>query len=363
MFPVSALFAQGRLQPRAQVVSSLGATSLGEVHISGGSISWAVGDKSVTSRLDLTVADPHGTVAVGTLTSPLGWFGQRLTVRAGVSRPSWRELIPMGVWRVASLQPAGSVRWVKYRNGVSTKRGTAVTVSTDDLLTILEEDPLDVLEQPQPGATVRSEAVRLTGARLPVASSWAGFVDATVGSAVTYDSDRLSALGALARLAGAVVGVGRSGELQFYTPGTTPVLKLTSNRVGSLVPKMTRTGLYSAFRVEGTDVSGASVIGRATVTSGRLATATFGVVTKRLSSPLMRTVPAATEAAYALMDNTLAQAVDLVEITTPSPLEVDPLDMVTIITPDGPLVGHVVAAKIPLGPEPASLTIAIPAVN
>lgn len=361
MFPVSTLFTQGRLQPRAQVTSSLGAKTLGEVKITDGSISWEVGDKAVTSRLDLTVADPRAMLA--TSAGLLGWFGQRLTVRAGVSRSNWRELIPMGSWRIHDNVPSGSVRWVKYRNGISVKRGTSVTVSCDDLLTILEEDPIDVLEQPASGATVRSEIVRLTGSRLPVASSWAGFSDTTVGAAVTYDSDRFSSECSLAALTGSVLWAGRNGEVQVVTPGTASVLTLSSSKVGSLVPKMTRTGLYSSFRVEGTNLAGSTVVGRATVTTGRLAATTFGTVTQRLSDPLMRTQDMATAAANTLLSKLLAQGVDLVEIETPAPFEVDPLDMITIQTPDGPLVGHVVAAKIPLTPAPATLTIAIPAVN
>ena len=361
MFPASSLFAQGRLQPRVQVTSSLGAKVLGEVKITDGSISWEVGERAVTSRLDVTVADPQGKLA--TADGLLGWFGQRLTVRAGISRPSQRELIPMGVWRINTLNPSGSVRWVKYRNGVSVKRGTSVSVSCDDLLTILEEDPIDVLEQAPDGSTVQSEIVRLTGSRLPVASSWAGFVNATVGAAVTYDSDRFSAECSLAKFAGSVLWAGRNGEVQLVTPGTTPVLTLNSDRVGSLVPRMTRQGLFSSFRVEGTNTAGVSVVGRASVTTGRLATSTFGTVTQRLSDPLMRTQDMATTAANTLLSKLLAQGVDLVEIETPAPFEVDPLDMVTIRTPDGPLVGHVMAAKIPLTPSVAKLTIAIPAVN
>ena len=361
MFPVSALFAQGRLQPRVQVTSSLGSKVLGEVKITDGSISWQVGERAVTSHLDVTVADPQAKLA--TANGPLGWFGQRLTVRAGISRPSQRELIPMGVWRINTLTPAGSVRWVKYRNGVSVKRGTSVQVSCDDLLTILEEDPIDVLEQPADGSTVQSEIVRLTGSRLPVASSWAGFTNVTVGAAVTYDSDRFSAECSLSKLAGSVLWAGRNGEVQLLTPGTMSVLTLATTKVGSLVPKMTRQGLYSSFRVEGTNTAGVSVVGRASVTTGRLATSTFGTVTQRLSDPLMRTQDMATAAANTLLAKLLAQGVDLIDIETPSPFEVDPLDMITINTPDGPLVGHVMAAKIPLTPSVATLTIAVPAVS
>lgn len=362
MYAVSALWSRGLSSRATQVTSTLGGLSLGEVIPDSGNLSWASDGRKVTARLDLSVADPRGHLAIPS--GPLGWVGQQLVVRSGVSRKSYQEWIPCGSYRIDD-SGAGSQAWSVHRNGKAVRRGGRLSPSASDLLSILEDDDFVGLEQPLPGGTIRSEAVRIVGGRIPVASSWPGVADPAVPASVTYDSNRLTSLCALAAAVNSVVWAGRSGELQFIPiPATSApaVWSAKSDRVVDLLVAGNRTGIYNRVIVEGTDASGAPLRGVADVTDGPLRVdGPFGTVTYRHNDPLSKTQAAVDASAVTMRDNLMAQRTVRAKITVPADYSLDPLDVVAVTDPEERVwKGPAMSCSMPLEPGVMVLEIPIP---
>jgi hypothetical protein len=363
MYAVSSVFARGLGMRASTLTSTYGGRSLGEVKADSGKLSWASDGRKVTARLDLSVADPHGTLA--TPLGPLGWLGQQLVLRSGVSRASYEEMIPCGAYRIDDSGAAAQA-WSMHRDGTVVRRGGRLSPYAVDLLSILEEDDLVGLEQPLTSGTIRTEAIRLVGDRIPVASSWPGVADPLVPASVTYDTNRLTSLCSLAAAVNAVVWVGRSRELQFIpqpAANAPAVWSATSERVVQIIIPGNRTGMYNKFIMEGTDANGAALRGIASVDSGPLAAVTspFGTVTYRQNNPLMKTQAAIDAAAVTLRDNTVAQRTAAIKVTVPADPSLDPLDVVSITDPEGHVwTGPVTACEMPLEPGVMTLTIPVP---
>lgn len=360
MYPVSTLFARGLGSRASTITSALGGLSLGQVNAESGTLSWASDGRKVTAKLDLSVPDPRGILAAPD--GPLGWIGQQLVLRSGVSRPSYEEQIPCGSYR---LDDSGSVEqaWSLHRNGMVVRRGGTLSPSAVDLLSILEEDEFIGLEQPLPGATIRSEVLRLVGDRMPVASSWPGVSDPAVDASVTYDANRLASICSLAAAVNAVVWAGRSGELQFLPQpavGATSVWTATATRVVKIILAGNRTGLSNRFIVEGTDSTGAALRGVSDVLFGRLAVGVpFGTVTYRHSDPLAKDQATIDASAQTYRDRIVAERTVKVRITVPADPSLDPLDVVAVTDPEGRVwTGPVVSCDMPL--EPGVMVIEIP---
>ncbi len=387
MYPVSTVFARGLGSRASSIVSTLGGRSLGQINAESGTLSWASDGRKVTGKLDMSVPDPHGTLAAPD--GPLGWIGQQLVVRSGVSRSSYEELIPCGSYRIddsGSVEQAWSLHrksllavtgdfwsdiWSDIWPGALTlvgpqkvvRRGGKLSPSAVDLLSILEEDEFIGLEQPLPGATIRSEVLRLVGGRMPVASSWSGVADPSVPASVTYDANRLTAICSLAAAVNAVVWAGRSGELQFVPQpavGATPVWTADATRAVKIIIAGNRTGLYNRFITEGTDANGAALRGVADVLDGPLAVGSrFGTVTYRHSDPLSKTQAAIDASAQTYRDRIVADRTVRVRITVPADPSLDPLDVVAVTDPEGRVwTGPVVSCTMPL--EPGVMVIEIP---
>lgn len=360
MYPVSTLFARGLGSRASTITSTLGGWSLGQVNAESGTLSWASDGRKVTAKLDLNVPDPRGTLA--TPNGPLGWIGQQLVVRSGVSRSSYEESIPCGAYRI---DDSGSVEqaWSLHRNGKVVRRGGRLSPSAVDLLSILEDDDLIGLEQPLPGATIRSEALRLVGGRMSVASSWPGVSNPSVSASVTYDTNRLTSICSLAAAVNAVAWAGRSGELQFLpqpAANASPVWTATATRAIKIIIAGNRTGLYNRFVVEGTDEAGAALRGVSDVLTGPLAVGPpFGTVTYRHNDPLAKTQAILDAAARTYRDRIVADRTARVRITVPADPSLDPLDVVAVTDPEGRVwTGPVVSCDMPL--EPGVMVIEIP---
>lgn len=364
MYPVSTVFARGLGSRASTVTSTFGGKSLGQVKATSGKLSWASDGRKVTSRLDLVVPDPRGTLAAPL--GPLGWLGQQLVLRSGVSRVSYEEMIPCGSYRVDD-SGSGEQAWSMHRNGKVVRRGGTLSPYAVDLLSILEEDDLIGLEQPLPAGTIRSEAIRLVGGRIPIASSWPGVSDPSVPASVTYSTNRLTALCDLAATVNAVVWVGRAGELRFIpqpVAGATPVWTADATKAVRIVTAGNRTGLYNRFVVEGTDANGAAIRGVADVTDGPIAVnpyVPFGTKAYRHNDPLAKTQVAIDASAVTLRNNMVASRTVLARITVPADPSLDPLDVVAVTDPEGRVwKGPVTSCALPLEPGVMVLEVPIP---
>lgn len=364
MYPVSALWSRGITSRATEITSVLGSKSLGAVRPASGQLSWASDGRKVTAQLDLTVADSRGTMALPA--GPLGWLGQRLVVRSGVSRASYAEMIPCGAYRIDD-SGAGPQAWATHRNGKVVRRGGTLSPKALDLLTVLEEDDFVGLEQPTPGATVRAEAIRIVGGRIPVASSWAGVADPVVSSSVTYDTNRLSSLCALAASVNSVVWAGRSGELQFIAqPASSApaVWTATATRLVEIVLAGNRTGIYNRVIGEGTDANGNAMRSVADVVDGPLRIGfggPYGVTSYRHNDPLAKTQAALDLSAQTMLANIVSQRTVRARITVPADPCLDPLDVIAVTDPEGRVwKGPVVSCQMPYGPGVMVLEIPVP---
>jgi hypothetical protein len=362
VYPVSALFARGLSQRASQVTSTLAGRSLGEISPTSGRLSWASDGRKVTAKLDLSVPDPHGVLAL--MSGPLGWAGQQLVVRSGVSRSSYEELIPCGSYRVDD-SGAGPQAWSTYRNGSVARRGSSLSPTASDLLSILEDDESVTVDQPTAGTTVRQEVIRIVGGRMPIASSWPGISDPVVSSAVTYDQNRLTTLCSLAASVGAVVWAGRAGELQFIPQpvlGATPVWTATAKQAVEIAVAGSRTGVYNRIIVEGSDVNSNPLRGVADIPTGVLAvTAPFGVVTYRHNDPLAKTQESIDASARTLRDTVVGNRTVRAKVTLPADPSLDPLDVVAVTDPEGKVwTGPVMSCEMPLGPGLMTIEISVP---
>lgn len=364
MYPISTVFARGLGQRASTVTSTFGGRSLGQVKPESGKLSWASDGRKVTARLDLVVADPRGTLAAPL--GPLGWLGQQLVLRSGVSRVSYEEMIPCGSYRIDD-SGAGEQAWSVHRNGKAVRRGGRLSPYAVDLLSILEEDDLIGLEQPLAGGTIRSEAIRLIGGRIPIASSWPGVADPSVPASVTYSTNRLTALCDLATTVNAVVWAGRSGELRFIpqpATGAAAVWTAAATRTVQIVLAGNRTGLYNRFVMEGTDANGAAIRGVADVLDGPLAVnpnVPFGTVVYRHNDPLAKTQNAIDASAVTLRNNMVANRTVLARITVPADPSLDPLDVVAVTDPEGRVwTGPVTSCTMPLEAGVMVLEVPVP---
>lgn len=352
------LVAGGSVTPAVEVASSLAGTRLADLD----PVSWRVSSSSdgrkVSSDLSLSVADPNGDLTLG-LRAPLGFVGQRLTVRAGFEAPYGApELVPMGTWVIHN--PGGvAPEWADYGT-MQVRRGGVVQPQASDLLAMIEGDDFTALTGPLAGGTVRSEVLRIVGSRLPIAGAWPGVNDLVPVPGGTYSDNRLTALCDVLELAGAVAWVNRAGALQ-----PIPAVKGTIDRVVSGAVKARRVeggreGLYNRVIVTGTDDAGAPLIGIASETTGPLAVdGPYGVMAKRVGNPLGKTQAALDATAQTYLEQGIAaRTVRLVvELVTPD-FALDVLDRVTVRDPDGDLTGMVQSATHTH--TSTELTVAVP---
>lgn len=365
-----ALVGGGSVTPLVSVRSSLGSDQLGEVPVESWQETVTVDGRKVTSTLEVRAADPNGDLTVG-LRAPLGYIGQRLSVRAGFARPGAfsasgdlarnpGELVPMGQWIITD--PGSSPNtWVDYPT-MRVRRGGDVKPKGADLLTLLENDDLTALTAPLPGATVRSEVLRLVGGRIPVAADWPGVdADRPVLSEAVYDSNRLSAICDLLERVGAAAWVNRSGALQ-------PLPTMPDNYVRVITDAVVidrqitggRSGLYNRVVVTSSAEDGTPMVGVASETSGPLSVhGPFGAVVRRENNPLAKTQGAldATAATY-LQQGLNARSVRIVLRLTVPDYAIDPLDRVVTRDPDLSVIGTVVG--ITRGSDGMTLTLSVP---
>lgn len=360
MYPVSSIFTRGLGRQALELTSALGGDSLGAIELSTLVWDWASDDKVVTSSLRLTVPDPHAELS--TARGALGFLGQRLTLRAGISRSGYQELIPCGVFLVQETGMPGQ-NWSSYPNGVVRKRGGLLTPTTLDLLQLLDTDELYATTQSKPDGTVRTEIARLLAGVLPLGATPASAATTYVPPGVTYPDSRLAAVADLAGRAGCVVWAGRAGELVLRPkkPTGTPVWDVEALDVADIAIRGSRSGLYNRVVVEGATVEGDAVRGVASETTGPFrAGGPFGTVVHRVNESAIKTQPEAHARAHELLRQHVADRVARVSVKLPPNPALDPLDLIRVTDPTGrSYQGPVVSCSLPLLPLRA-MTVEIP---
>lgn len=242
--------------------------------------------KRQVQTMDLTIADPDGTMAPWLFDDPLGVGGARLQVRhdVGGANP-----ISIGWYRITKPEP--SERWRSYRineagrinvdsptpNGkkdLLVSGGATIQIQASDLSIILKNNRLLAPESPK-GAnpTVIGEIRRLCGTDVPVVVG-AGVVDQPVSRSLIYERDRLDAIQALCKSIVCDYRMNGDGQLEVYSlTEQTPVATLRGGAEGLLVDVgrwQELEGLYNTFVVDGTANNDRPVRAIAEITAGPL---------------------------------------------------------------------------------------------
>ncbi|MDR1214452.1 MAG: hypothetical protein LBK54_10285 [Propionibacteriaceae bacterium] len=351
----------GSVVPESQVVVQRGGQSwdLSEA-VTGLSWSASTNGRIVSGQLDMTVADPDGSLRQSG--GPLWTAGQTVWARVRFDGSAWCPLPP------ARLSDAGGdqVRWVTRRR-VPMGQHDAADVTGDDLTALIERGSWSGLLGPA-GLSMVDETVRLlaaAGVGLPVAMAWwdPSMQSRLVRATATYDTNPLSALSDLWALMGAAVWVNRDGQVEPrpLDPVTDPwpirvdeIFELALD--GSAEPR-------NRVVVTGSDEANNPIQGMAEVKTGLWAVdGPFGVNTRREQMSIGKDVATLTRAAETYLWQEIGSMTrTLTASVHPAVgLRLDVLDPVVITDPDRKRwAGQVIGLDHQLG-GPSTATIRVP---
>lgn len=307
---------------------------------------------AVPERLDLVVArrGPDGTDWMPRHhDSPLARFGQYLDVALKITDPATRRswTTKLGRCQIQDWKPDGN----------------SITVSGVGMMQRLEDHKIGRPTNPKPGASLATEARRLispTGLEVWIHPALA---DRRVPAEVTWGSDRMETLLALAEAWPARIRSNVTGQVAFLPPlpaEVAPVVTLTDGDGGTVVDvpiEDTRDGVYNHVIVRGkdNDTNGnPSFQEEAFATVGPFSVRTYGTVTKDpIVSDLVNSRPTARQVAQAELVKALTVSRILPVTMAPDyRLNVDvPVEVLTHDDARGVEVhewGYVVGVEVPL---------------
>ncbi|QGH74505.1 minor tail protein [Arthrobacter phage Kuleana] len=336
--------------------------------------SWALewdgsASKQVQGVLSVTVDDPTGELSPWLAGDPLGVGGAELFCRyqvggAGVVNRGWYRITknaPKEAWYSREVRESG------YQNEpgsavtpghrlVLVSGGASVPVTAEDQTVRLLLDEFVTPEQPPSGSpTVVSEITRIVGDVVPLI--FTDVANEAVPAAVTYEGPRIDAVMDLAARAGARLRMTGDGELEVYTPVTSPVWTVAGGPDGVLinidrqqdVAVLANVGIvrgeYKAKDSTGQDVT-KPLTGISQVREGPLRVGgPHGKVTRALESKILNTQAAVDKAASTLLTNYLGSLTLDLEVTClPNPA----LQVGDWVTVTHPVVGQ---SALPLNGE------------
>lgn len=350
--PASVLAGAHTWEPR--VDSWLGTTWLGQVPVTGGSVTWSA-SQQVQGSLSLTVprtasAVPGADVRDWTptdLTSPLACAGQILHVSVTVgSTVTWQTwTVPLGRFLVTEWQVDSST----------------VKVTGKSLLHRVEEDRLTSPTAPRVGGTLASELRRLVGGHMGVVID-PGLSDRGCPS-MSWGESRIDAVYEIADAWPARLREGSDGLLYVMPPDPTGPGRAMMDGVGGTVVGAARSakrdGVYNRVVARGQESTGGdsgapAFQAVADQTEGPLSvTGPYGVVTKFFSSPLVTSQAIAEKTARSLLATAVRRQITVPITHVPDPtISLD--DQITVTTQDMDglptltRTGQVSAVEIPL---------------
>ena len=313
--------------------------------------SWEVSGSQVTSKLSwpLPVAT-RALLGVGD-----GW--QVFCSWQGRSG-SWVESIPLGCLDMVPDTGDTEISWTLDGKAQQPHlQPSAVNLTAEDRLIRLSRMPFTRDTSPTPGATVRATAIKVVDRLLSV-GAWTAS-DTVDSTGVVWTDSRADALGTVLGQSGLVPWVDRHGVLQAIpTTQGTPVAQwdVIDYRRGGL-----SDALVNTITVDGTGSNQEHVSGTATITTGPLRYGgPFGRRGRRVSNELMRTNAACQSMARHMLANIIRTTTIPVTVTIPVDPCLDPLDTVTISTPEGDMTGLAVAGAVSGGSALMSVTVAVP---
>jgi hypothetical protein len=329
--------------------------------ISEGSVTISAG-QAIRSQVGVTVTDPDGTW-IPTPDGALSPYGSELHIALGVQAGTMTELVSV-VWAPITVATAAE-RWQSYRTQTGgmalVSRGQATQVNGTDRAQIIASARFMARTQPI-ATTVLAEIGQLLKGVVPWnAPSWA--VDAAIPAGITYDDDRLKAVGDLAAVLNCDVIIDPTGTATLITrtasqPGVARdaagsasvwTIPVSSGAVVSFDKELNADATYNGVIARGTAFNGATLIGQAVIPDGPLAwNGPFGQVPFFVTSATYGTQAAVDAAARDQLDRLVLQRSQIIVISCVSNPALEIGDTVTVPAPYGTIDGVVMAAQWPL---------------
>ena len=320
------------------------------------------GDRpQIASTLELTLADPTGTLWTALPGSPIGWWGHRIEVQAGLRVGLWEAWVPLGVLRIDAIEPVESVPWRLTRTGRWVRGPQTLRITATDLLSQISDERFEAPQAPLPGGTVRSEAVRICAGIVPLAP-WS---DATpVPPSTSYDeTDRLAVLLGLCHSAGRVAAMTRLGLLDAPPatgrPGATWPIPLDA--LVEAHPKGSRDQVRNSWVVT-SDVDQTPLRAQSVEQSGLLRWGgPFGRVPAFQHLPILTTESACLAASQTARASSMAARRTEIQVTCLPDATVDCLDTAQLAMPGrDDITGLVTAIRLPLTGGAMQATVSAP---
>jgi hypothetical protein len=339
--------------------------------ISDGSVTITAG-QAIRTALAATVADPDG-VWIPQADGALSPYGSELHVSLGVQAGTLVELVSM-CWSPITVSTT-SERWQTYHKPTGgmalVSRGQATQVTGTDRAQIIAAARFMARTQPV-AATVLVEIGQLLQGVVPWHAP-AGLADVAIPSGITYDDDRLKAVGDLAAVLNCDVILDSSGTATLITRGETDTggqggaagqsvwtIPVRGGAVVTFDRELNADATYNGVIVRGTAFNGATLVGQAVITEGPLAwNGPFGQVPYFVTSATYGTQAQVDSAAKDELARLIVQRSQIVVISCVSNPALEIGDTVTIPAPHGNVDGVIVAAQWPLTPAPMQLSVSV----
>ena len=298
-----------------RVGSWLGGDFLGNIPITGGSVTWSR-DRDVPGTLELEVPEDIEGVSWVPLDNPehpLARFGQELTVDVTVSDPATgvEDEFQLGRFVIQNWDNDGGV----------------VSVSAASMMSRVEDDRFTSPAATKTNGTIASEANRLTPSLCEIEIDSA-LTDRRVPS-MSWDESRIDSLKELAEAWPARLRESRDGTIQFLSTIdtiTVPELVFTDGEGGTVITAAqsdSRESIYNIVVARGqeTDEDGKpSFQGIAQQTTGPLAVnGSYGRVPRYISSPLITSKSAADKSAKTMLQSSVISSTVLRVTAAPDP--------------------------------------------
>lgn len=314
----------------------------------------------IATEVSLRLADPTGELWTGRPGSPVGWWGHRLQVQAGVRAGAWESWLPVGTLRVESVAPVESEPWRLMRNGRWVRGGQTIQIVAADMLSQVADEKLTTPTSPPAGATVRSEVGRLLAGIVPV-GRWTS--TRAVPRSLTYDEhDRLGIVLSLCRVAGLVPWIDRAGVLQAIpATGSGARWRVPMDALIECLPGGGRDGIRNGWVVTSETDSQQPLRGQALEDAGVLRWGgPFGRVPAFAHSPILTTNAACLGAASTNRGTDIASRRQDLTVTCLSDPALDVLDTALIELPDRTIETLVTSIKRPLLGGSMTVTVSAP---
>ena len=188
-----------------------GVATTGLLEAATWSIDWAA-CRSVQGQASLVIADPDGDLAPIGLDDRLAVGGARLHLVYEFG--STRTRVNLGMWRIRKTAPA--TRWQWRRLGdrlVWLPAGGTITVHADEETASVDMHRLDYTERTSTQGSALTEVAHLLAAHMRIRTD-PGVVDATLGTSIEYDDNRLDAVEQMLARVHATHRMGPDGVLE-----------------------------------------------------------------------------------------------------------------------------------------------------